>query len=436
MNTLKKDEYWLDTYKGVVFKILSLVLTVYNIRIMVSYLGNDIYGDWVTISSIVSWMNIGDFGIGNGLRNEISKLYAHNDKNKIKNTIYSTNRLFVIISVSMFLVIIVIGKLLVILNVVSKDYFLPLILMSFFFAFGLFLGRVQSVALGIQKTWYTYMSNMIGTSISILCYKIVYFFELDPSLIVCSFFYGVSTIIPLLIVAILLRRILNSDSDFVYVYEKEIVGRVFNSGFRFFILQVTSVILFSTDSLLVKYYFGSSEVTRYSLINQIYNTGASIFFILINSFWSGVTIHYEKKDVQWIASNVKRLLIVLQLFLIGIILVSLVFNRLIQLWLGEKNIVYSFGIILIFAIYCYFDCLQSIFSNLNYGIGNTDLIMKFGIFSAIINIPLSIIFAKLLHMGISGIKLGTLVSLTPSWICIIIITYGIINKMNFQQTRT
>ena len=436
MNALKKDEYWLDTYKGVIFKVLSLILTVYNIRLMVSYLGHSIYGDWVTISSIVSWMNVGDFGIGNGLRNEISKLYAHNDKNRIKNTIYSTNKLFIIIAVLMFLVIIVIGKLLVLLNVVSEDYFLPLMLMSFFFALGLFLGRVQSVALGIQKTWYTYMSNLIGISISILCYKIVDVFGLKPSLIVCSLFYGISTIIPLLIVAILLMHILNSDTDFVYVYEKKLVGNIFNSGFRFFILQLTSLILFSTDNILVKYYFGSSEVTKYSLINQIYNTGSSIFFILINSFWSGVTIHYEKKEVQWISFNVKRLLIVLQMFLIGIIFVSLFLNRLIQLWLGEKDIVYSFSIILIFAIYCYFDCLQSIFSNLNYGIGNTNLIMKFGIFSSIINIPLSILFAKLLHMGISGIKLGTFVSLIPSWVCIIIITYGIIKKMNYQQTRT
>ena len=430
MSKTHRDPYWIDAYWGLFFKIVSLILTFINVRLMISYLGKNIYGDWVAISSIVSWMNAGDFGVGNGLRNEISKFYAQKNNRGINSAIYSTNILFCIISIIMFCIIILVGWLMGRFNIISVNYYLPLIIMSLFFSVSLFFGRAQSIALGIQKSWYISLANAISVSISIICYLAISFVGLKPDLMVCAYIYGLTLLLPLFVVIIFLRFFDNIGTrDKQSVFDKEFVRRVLNSGIKFYVLQLTSLVLFSTDNVLVVYFFGSSEVTRYSLINQVYTVGTSIFYILINSFWSGVAIHYEKKEIKWITNNIRKIYIYLLVFSVGVVFVSIVFNKLVFWWIGDATISYNYLIVLVFAVYCLFDCLQSIFGGFNYGIGNIEMIMYLGIFSAIVNIPLSILFAKTLDMGIMGIKLGTLGSLLPSWIIIIFVTYKNIKRL-------
>ena len=132
MNRLKGDLYWSDAYKGLIFKIVSLVLTFFNVSLMVNYLGESLYGSWITVSSIVTWMNAGDFGIGNGLRNEVSKSYASNNQEGILSAIYSTNKSFLFISGGMFVIIMLVGKALALCGIIDGGYVLPLLIMAFF----------------------------------------------------------------------------------------------------------------------------------------------------------------------------------------------------------------------------------------------------------------------------------------------------------------
>ena len=85
---------------------------------------------------------------------------------------------------------------------------------------------------------------------------------------------------------------------------------------------------------------------------------------------------------------------------------------------------------MVFGVYCILDVWQAIYGNFNYAINRTRMIMWLGVFSAVVNIPISIILAKTFMLGIMGIKLGTLVSLFPSWCCIIIGTSIFIHKMD------
>ena len=63
-----------------IVKIFGIVISLLSTRVTINYLGNNLYGLWVTIASIVSWMSSGDFGIGNGLRNQYAQAYAQGDK--------------------------------------------------------------------------------------------------------------------------------------------------------------------------------------------------------------------------------------------------------------------------------------------------------------------------------------------------------------------
>ena len=53
-------------------------------------LGNYENGIWMTISSILLWIDHLDIGLGNGLRNKLSAQLAHNDIEKARQSVSST----------------------------------------------------------------------------------------------------------------------------------------------------------------------------------------------------------------------------------------------------------------------------------------------------------------------------------------------------------
>ena len=418
-----KDAYWSDAIKGLCFKVLFMLLTIYNVRLMIKFLGNDIYGDWITLSSIAAWMNVGDLGIGNGLRNEVSRYYAKEDKNGIFNCIKQTNSIFAMISIVMFFCVLVVGRVLIYFNVIPQSFFRPLIISSFFYSLSMFLGRTQAVALGIQKSWYLNLTSSIGVFFSIILYKCMITYSVQPNLVLCSLINGLVILVPLsLIIIALLQKGYLSFCSSEPPNDDDLKKVIIRNGTRFYVLQITSLVLFSTDNVLIKYLFDSYNVTKYSLIDQIYNVGASIFCVFLDSFWSGVAIHFEQNDIPWMSKTIKRLLIMHCFFIVGVSIVSLFINPIICIWTGSNSFVYNTEIIMVFSVYCIFSCFQAIFGNVNYGINRTKMIMILAIISASINLPLSIFFAKTMELGIVGVKLGTLVCLFPSWVIIVVFT--------------
>src|SRR5436190_21085 len=55
---------------------IALVVGIISVPLTVGYLGTERYGVWVTISTLLAWLNIADLGLGNGLLNMLSKAYA------------------------------------------------------------------------------------------------------------------------------------------------------------------------------------------------------------------------------------------------------------------------------------------------------------------------------------------------------------------------
>ena len=67
-------------------KPLSMVLSYVYIPIVLNFLGEEKYGVWVTLLSIISWVNYFDIGIGNGVRNKVTECVAANDRNRATET--------------------------------------------------------------------------------------------------------------------------------------------------------------------------------------------------------------------------------------------------------------------------------------------------------------------------------------------------------------
>ena len=123
-------------------------------------------------------------------------------------------------------------------------------------------------------------------------------------------------------------------------------------------------------------------------------------------FWSAYTEAFHKQDIQWI-SNVNRKLKMVWLILSLVSLIQLLLgNTIYKLWVGERIDIPTLLSICMF-VYVLELSWGSIYVSFINGVGKIKLQLIISIITGILNIPLSIFFAKYLSLGISGVILAT-----------------------------
>lgn len=410
-NSLKKD-----IILNYIFYFLVSFFSFINTKLFIEFMGNSLYGVWMTISSVVSWVNVGDFGIGNGLRNKIAEYCGSNKHRYIYFLFFESVKFLSKISALIFLFFYLICLFLMWLNVIDASLKNPLIILLLFCTLNMVIGLVRSVAYGCQKSWMTSFAAFIH---QLFLFFFVYFlikYNAIPNLSVMALANGISLAVSNVILFLVLKRSIPffQKNEGVLKGEKVDFGNITKTGIAFFGLQVCSVILFSTDNLIINYFFSSESVTKYSNISKIYDLGNSVYSVIMISFWSAVTIHFYSNDFKWIIYTIKRLVFVFALYSLGVIVVSLFINPIMNLWMGDNAFYYENGLVLLFAVYSIFTAFSSIFINVLNGLGIIRLQLFFAIVQAVINIPLSIVLSLNFHLGIFGVKLATFLCLLPA----------------------
>lgn len=409
--TMFSDEYTQNVILNYCFKGLSVLLGLLSTKLILGYLGVTLYGLWVTITSVISWLSSGDLGIGNGLRNELAKAYGRGDKNRQDLLIFSAFRSMSKVAGLLFLLSALLFEVFFRTGVLPIEIRLAIYITSAFFCLNLLLGISQSVAYAYQKSWLTTFVTCLIQVLTITSVMILSGNGIKPNLNLFSVINGLCTTVP----NIFLICFLNTKGIKVVHFEKRIFDSsisksIMNVGIQFFGIQICGVILYSTDNLIINRVLSSDLVTKYELINKIYNTGNSLFSILLISLWSAVTYQIAQKNVSWVKRKIKQLLLLWAIYSIGVVIVSVNFNWIIRIWLGNEAIYYEKNLVILFGLYSSMTAFSAIFVNVLNGIGTIKLQFVLAVIAAVINIPLSIIFATNLHMGIFGVKFATFLS--------------------------
>lgn len=407
---LISDNYNKNVFYNYIFKILSLVLGLINTKMVIGYLGATLYGLWVTIASVISWMSSGDLGIGNGLRNELAKACGKNDIERQKKLVNAAFSAMITISFIILLIIIIVSEIFFEIEILPAQVRTSMYITAGFFCLNLVLGVSQSVAYGYQLSWLTTLTLAETQLFSILSVEMLKTAGVLPELNKFAIIYGISTTIPNVLLIIILKikniEVIQPKTKI----DNNITKSIMNTGLQFFGIQICSVILYSTDDLIINKLINSEMVAKYDIITKIYNTGSNLFSILLIALWSAVTYNLAQNNIKWIKDKINTLLKIWGVFSACVIVVSLCFNYIVKLWLGNQAVFYENSLIVIFAVYCSLTTFSAIFVNVLNGMGVIKLQFVLAVISAAINIPLSYVFVVFCDMGIFGVKLATLIS--------------------------
>ncbi|MEY8338003.1 hypothetical protein AALB16_08215 [Lachnospiraceae bacterium 62-35] len=416
-------QYKINIILNIVFKLLTIALALISVNAYLKYLGNRNYGLWITISSISSWAAIGDLGIGNGLRNQLAKAYSDNDIIKQNELIEASLSTMLKLSGVIFVVLTFITEVMICLSMFQPSIRWIMYITNLFMCINFILGIVKSIAYAYQESWMASFSQFNIYLLGIIFVYTLIFFKQNTNLLLFAFLNGCSGIIANIILLVQLKCKYNIPIRIKKNVSTPIINSILSLGLQFFVLQLSCLILYSTDNVIINTIIGSNAVTKYSIITRIYTTGDGLFSILLISMWSAVTYQWEKKNYVWIRDKVRNMLIMWLLYSGGVVVVSILLNRIVNIWLGNSAIVYERNVITLFAFYNIAGAFGSIFVNVANGIGVIQLQMILAAIEAVINIPLSIFFARNCEMGILGVKLATLLCCTGANVVIPIQIY-------------
>lgn len=393
------------------FNFLALMALV---PITIRYLGENQYGIWLTLSSVLMWLGNLDFGIGNGLRNKLAESFAKEDyqlARKYLSTAYAVFAIGIFVSLLIYLVVHPFINWVFILNAGSYDVksLNNFVLIVFvLFAFQFLLRLLTSLINADQKPA---LNGFITLCINILTLVTVFILYLISQSSLYA--YGiVISIIPftVLLIAsyILFKKRYNHIAPSLKQIDLKSSGNLVSIGLQFFIIQVSALIVFATDNLIITHLYDPSQVTIYNIAHKYFFFITLVFNVFLSPFWSAFTDAFVKNDFEWIKQVVKRLVQVWAVLSIATIIMITVSDFVYKIWIGG-NIQIPFSLSVAMGIFMIISNWNNIFAFFINGVGKIRLQFYFSILAAVINIPLSIFLAKGMNMEITGVITATII---------------------------
>ena len=414
-------------------KGITLAIGFVRVPIALGYLNVTEYGIWLTLSSIITWFAFFDIGLGNGLRNKLAEALAKGDNKLAQIYVSTTYAILTIIITVVYVSCIIISQFVdwvKILNT-SSDLAGELQLLVFVvitsFALRFVFGLITTVLTADQKPAIGSCIGVLG-SIFYLIVLIILSKTTSGSLVYLAIASGGSSLIFIIIASIYLysntyKVIRPSLNALNFKYFKDL-GTL---GARFFIVQIAVLIIFATDNMIITQILGPQEVVPYNIARKFIGIISMFFGIIIMPFWSAYTEAYVKDDIKWIKNTTRKLLKIWGLASAGVIILIIISNPVYHFWLGDKikvPLIISIGM----GLFVVISTWNNVFVYLTNATGKIQIQLYCSIIVAIINIPISVYFAKNLGMGAAGVIFGTCVSLLSGSILAPIQHFKIVNK--------
>jgi len=407
----------LKNIKGLfIIKGASIGLRLLLVPMTLNYLEPEKFGIWMTLSSIIEMMILFELGMGNGLRNKLANSLANNQIELSREYISTTYALSAIILVPLLTLLLLMNQFVnwsVILNastVLASEINELVSWMLLFYGIKLFTGLILSI---VKANHLPVLGGLIELITDLLSLMVIYFLIefTDNSLL----YLGVSKFLIISMVPLVGSMFFykiyfkNQAPSFKYVkFNKS--KDILKLSWKFFIIQISSIIIFATDNVIISRLFGPESVTPYAIVFQYFNLITVFFAIVSTPLWSAYTEAYAKGDIKWITATLKKMLklwLVTILCVMGMILIA---EDVIHFWLGRELKLGNYLIVLM-GLYVILQAWNRIFNWLLSGINCLKCTFYTMIIGAVVNIPVSILLASKLNMGSSGVILGTIISL-------------------------
>ncbi len=413
-NTIIRNVVFSTLIRGVNI-LVSLIL----VPLTINYVSAELYGIWLSLSSIVSWFSFFDIGFGLGMRNKLTTALALH-KYKYGKILVSTTYAFMSLIFLIVGIVACIGCTLVdwefLLNIspgyndiVTKSFQIVIVA----FCLRMVLQIVGNVCQAYQMTALAGFVDMMGNVIA-LVFVILLTITFAPDLILLS---GALCFAPL--IAFFVANIVLYQNKFLIVspsinYVRRFVLKdITNLGVKFFLIQIICVVLYQTTNFIISHFCGPEQVTVYNIAYKYLNVAVFIFAVVQSPIWSAFNDAYALNDYKWMENIYRKLMLMMLSAEICLFLMVIVSPIAYRIWLGDSVIV-PINVTILVAIYVGVQFINSMQAMILNGMGKIKLQTLLVWSQGLLYFPMVIMLAEKMH--IEGILLAlSLVTAIPTY---------------------
>lgn len=364
-------------------KGVSVIISLFYVPAMLKYLTKEQFGIWVAISSIVAWVRLFNFGVGDGLRFYLSAAIASGDSEKAKKLISTTYFTVCVIFFIVWIAFVLVNPTInwsSLLNskLIAQTQYTRIM----FYAVTCF---IINFVLDIIRTIYeanrqTSTGNVLQISSSLLTLV---------GIEILSHFTGSNQLeLAVLVVVIspIIVNIIATIITFSYIFpllrpswrsiKINSSKELFNLSIKFFLLQTTATIIYASIPFVIARLYGPSSVTSYHVASSIFNLPILIIGLFTTPLIPFVTQEYSSLNFGWVQNSLKKSMLIA----FGVVFVTIVlilFSPLIyKFWLGD-NIEIPFKLTVSIGCYAILRVLINPLSTFMNAIGKIDSFLKF-----------------------------------------------------------
>lgn len=347
----------LTSATGIAARAGSMGASLVTIPLTLHYLGNERFGLWMTISSVVALATFADFGIGNGVVSSVAAASGKDDLDGIRRAISSAFSILVTIGATLMACFLAIYRL-----VNWGDLFRAtspharaeagpaMLALALCFTLNIPLDIVQRVQFGLQQGFRTNVWQICSSAMSLIGIVLGVHLHLG---------------VPALILAFAGTPVLGAALNSLYFFgvshrdlvprwglvSREMISKIARLGTMFFVIQVVITFSFSTDNFIVARTLGVATVALYSIPQRMFTVISVILITLVMPFWGAYGEAVSRGDMPWVRRT-------LSFTLSGVLLTSaaastillLLSHQILHIWVGS-SVQPAFALLLGLAIW-------------------------------------------------------------------------------------
>lgn len=406
--------YQRQVFGALGYRAAAMVASFVSIPLMITYLGQEQFGVWSTLLTVISWIVFFDLGIGNGLRNKVAEALAKNKIDEASKYIGSAYTLLGSVALSLWLAFTVLAYWIpwqdvfntrAVAEVVLRE---TILITIFFVALNFWVSLITALLSAVQLTSITALGQLV-TNLIALTLTFIISRETESSIRSLALVHGTALISANIALSIWYYRTHPELRPRIYL-ERNHITPLLGIGIPFFVIQLAVLIIFTTDKVLIAQLFGPEHVAQYEVVLKLFSVITFGHTLITTPLWSAYTDAYHRQDIKWIREMLNSQITIFLGVMLSIVLLAMVSPTIISAWISS-NFVIPKKLVIAVSLFVLVSTWNNVFAIFLNGIGRIRVQLYTAVIAMIANVPLSILLAKKTNLGISAVVIGTTCSL-------------------------
>jgi O-antigen/teichoic acid export membrane protein len=393
---------------------LGVAVTFLSVPLTIGYLGQERYGVWVTIGSLLAWFQLTDFGLGNGLTNAITTAAGQDRIDLVRKHVSNGMVALTAISASVGVVLLIVwpwidwNGIFGVAGAEARAETGAAVAVAFFLYLAQYpLALTTKIYLAFQEGRIANYWAMSGTVLRLAA--LVAVTRTQGGLV-------------LLVLALSGTQLLVSAANTLWLFTRhrpETAPRLRDVDLRgmrslaalsgqFFLIQVMALVTFQTDNLVISHYLGASQVPQYSLTYSLFNYTTLPQTLLFGYMWSAYSEAIARRDIDWVRRAFHRSLAGGLAFTGVAACALMVIAQPFIAWWGGRGVVPSTALIGWMAAWSVINALSNPTACLLAAASSVRLQLIYSAIATVANFGLSIFLVQ--RWGVHGAIAGTVIA--------------------------